>query len=155
MARFALNGSLSDAAFPPLSLVFNQAGVTQLNGPNTFTGGATISSGTVQLGNTGALNAASPNAVTFGSGSFTTADMQLNGNSVTVSALNSYDETVISTVENSGTSPATLTVNGPAGSTYDGVLQDGTGASSAIARSLDGQPLPDRSPTIPIPAGPT
>ncbi len=134
----SLNGSFGDAAFSPLSLVFNQAGVTQLNGSNTFTGGVTISSGTVQLGNAAALNAASPSAVTFGSGSYIAADLQLNGNSVTVSALNANDYTVTATVENGAVAPAALTVNNTGSSSYNGVLQDGGSGSLTLTKSGTG-----------------
>ena len=134
----ALNGSFRDATFSPLSLVFNQAGVTQLNGSNTFTGGVTISSGTLQLGNTGALNAASPNAVAFGMGSYGVGDLRLNGNSVTVSALNANDPSVTATVENGAATPATLTVNNTGSNNYNGVLQDGTSASLTLTKAGTG-----------------
>ncbi len=135
-----MNGSLNDASGSPLALVVNQPGVTQLNGSNGFTGGVTISNGTVQLGNAGALNTASPNAVTFASGSFSNiGDLRLNSNSVAVSALNYIDGSLVqATVENGGGSPATLTVNTPAGNTYGGVLQNGGGGSLAIAKAGSG-----------------
>jgi len=135
----ALSGSLRDSAFSPLSLVFNQAGVTQLKGANTFTGGVTISSGTVQLGNAAALNAASPNAVLFSSAlSYGIGDLQLNGNSVTVSALNANDYTVTATVENGAAGPATLTVSNTGSSNYNGVLQDGGSGGLALTKSGTG-----------------
>jgi autotransporter-associated beta strand protein len=130
----ALNGSLGDASGAPLALVFNQAGVTQLNGSNTFTGGMTISSGTVQLGNGGALNAANPSAVTFGSGSFVVGDLRLNNNSVAVSSLNT-DGTVVAIVENGGGSPVTLTVNSAGTSNFGGTLQNGGGGSLALTKA--------------------
>ena len=134
-----LNGSFGNAAFSPLSLVFNQAGVTQLNGSNTFTGGVTISSGTLQLGSAGALNAASPSAVTFSyPNSSGIGDLQLNGKSVTVSALNANDGTVSATVENAAASPATLTVSDTGSNTYNGVLQDGGGGSLALTKAGTG-----------------
>ena len=131
----ALNGSLSDATGAQLALVFFQAGVTQLNGSNAFTGGVIISSGTVQLGNTGALNTASPNAVTFGSGSFAIGDLRLNGNSVAVSALNDYDGSVQAIVENGGGTAATLTVNTIVPSTYNGTIQNGASGSLALTKA--------------------
>ena len=96
-----------------------------LAGNNTFTGGVTINSGVLQLGSTGALNAAVPNAVAFRANS--SGLLQLDGNSVTVSSLSSRDPNNPGTaaVENGGTTLATLTVAGT--STFAGVLQDGTG----------------------------
>ena len=134
----ALNGSLSDATGAQLSLVFNQAGVTQLNTANAFTGGVTISSGTVELGDPGALNATAPNAVTFGSGSgFPIGDLQLNGNSVTVSALNAYDGMVQAIVENGPDAGGSgiLTVANAVASTYNGTLQDGSSSPLTLVKS--------------------
>ena len=120
-----LNGVLSDGPGGALSLVFNQAGVTALNTANTFSGGVTISSGTVQLGNNGALNASVPNAVTFGSGFGSIGDLQVNGNAVTVSSLNS-NSSVQAVVENAnGSTGGTLTVANVAPCIYGGTLQDG------------------------------
>lgn len=42
-----------------MALVFNQAGTTNLNAANTFTGAVTIGSGTVQLGSGGSISSAS------------------------------------------------------------------------------------------------
>jgi fibronectin-binding autotransporter adhesin len=56
-----LGGALSNGSglLGQLALVFNQAGTTQLNAANTFTGGVTISSGTVQLGSGGSISSTS------------------------------------------------------------------------------------------------
>ncbi len=131
-----LNGALSDGG-GPLALVFNQAGVTQLNVANAFTGGVTISSGTVQLGDPGALNATTPNAVTFGSGSgFPVGDLQVLGNAVTVSSLNT-DGSVQAIVENGPDAggSGTLTVANATASTYGGTLQDGSASPLTLVKS--------------------
>ncbi len=60
-------------------------GTLVLGGANTFIGGLTINAGVLQLGSTGAMNAAAPNAVTFTPGSSGT--MQINGNSVVIGGL--------------------------------------------------------------------
>ena len=131
MGGITLNGALSDGG-GPLSLVFNQAGLMQLNVANAFTGGVTISSGTVQLGDPGALNATTPNAVNFGSGSFAIGDLEVNGNAVTVSSLNS-DGSVQAIVENgpNAAGGGTFTVANATANTYGGTLQDGA-ASPAL-----------------------
>ncbi len=132
-----LGGALSDGG-DQLALVFNQAGTTQLNAANTFTGGVTISSGTVQLGNAGALNASTPNSVIFGSGSGAIGDLQLNGHNVVVSGLNT-DGTVLAIVENANLTAGTLTVNNSVAGTYSGVLQDGMGGGSlALTKAASG-----------------
>ena len=112
-----------------LDLVFNQAGLTQLNTANTFTGGATVSGGTVQLGNAGALNATTPNAVAFAAGSGAVGDLQLNGNSVTVLSLSS-DGSVRAILENANATAGTLTVNNSVACAYGGVLRDGPGGGA-------------------------
>ena len=122
----ALDGALGDGS-GQLALVFKQAGITQLNAANTFTGGVTISRGTVQLGNNGALNSTTPDAVTFGSGSGNPiGDLQIKGNAVAVSSLN-LDGTVQAVVENANAGGGTLTVANSAASTYGGTLRDGFG----------------------------
>jgi autotransporter-associated beta strand protein len=48
------------------TLVKSGAGQLVLSAANTFTGGAIINAGTLSLGNAGALNSSSPNAITLG-----------------------------------------------------------------------------------------
>ena len=124
----ALNSTLGDGS-GQLALVFNQTGLTQLNAANAFTGGVTISSGTVQLGNAGALNPTTPNAVSFNSGSGAVGDLQLNGNSATVSSLSS-DGSVRAFLENANSSAGTLIVGNSVASTYGGTLRDGPGGGA-------------------------
>ena len=130
-----LGGVIGNGTATSLGLVISQAGITQLNGNNTFTGGVTINSGTVQLGNAGALNSAAPNTLAFGAGS--TGKLQLNGNSVTVSRLNTH-ATVGSPIIESGSATAgtdTLTVNTTNTDSYAGLLQNGGARLFALTKS--------------------
>src|SRR5439155_16032350 len=77
-----------------------------LNGNNTFGGGVTLSAGVLQLGNAGALNSTTPNAVAFSSAS--TATLRLNGFNLTVPSLTTTG-TAGGTVENGAAGTATLT----------------------------------------------
>jgi fibronectin-binding autotransporter adhesin len=108
------------------------AGTLILGAPNTFTGGVSITAGTVQLGNSGALNstAGSENAVTFAASSSGT--LALGGNNVVIRSLNSNATPGTPTVENANTTNATLTVGNSLNlaSSYAGVLRDGTGAGT-------------------------
>ncbi len=112
-----------------LSMAFNQAGVTLLNANNTFTGGVALNGGILRLGNAGALNSTTPNAVAFGANS--TADLQLNGLNITVGSLNTNATVGTPIVEDVNAAGATLSVANTVGATTDtfaGVMRDGTGA---------------------------
>jgi fibronectin-binding autotransporter adhesin len=129
-----------------LGLVLNQAGLTQITGSNTFTGGVTINSGTVQLGNASAFNSTTPNTLTFGSAS--TGDLQLNGNSIAVASLNTNATTPGTTiVENASATAATLTVKATGQNTFAGTVQDGTGGG-ALSLALSGTGSLNLSGTI-------
>jgi fibronectin-binding autotransporter adhesin len=104
-----------------------------LSGNNTFTGGVTISAGTLQLGSTGALNstAGAQNAVAFGAA--TSGNLALAGNSVVVANLTgSAVGPVVQNANGSAVPNATLTVGNSTnlGGTYAGSLQDGTGGGT-------------------------
>ena len=103
-------------------------GTLVLSGTNGFTGGVTISSGIVQLGSAGALNATTPATVAFGASS--TGTLQLNGHSVTVSGLTTDVTVGTPVVENANATAATLTINKNVDGTYAGVLRDGTGGGA-------------------------
>ncbi len=109
-------------------------GVLFLTGNNAFTGGLTINNGTVQIGNAGALNSTTPQAVTFGTNAGSTgnntATLRLNGFSVTAAGLNSDPFTGAAAVENANVAPVTFTVNNSAANAYAGVLRDGTGGGA-------------------------
>ena len=122
-----MSGVISGTA----SLTKTGLGLLTLAANNTFTGNVTINAGTLQLANTGALNAVSPNPVGFPPNS--TATLQLNGNSVTISGLTTDAGNPGSAiVQNASATPAVLTVNKAATTmdTFAGTLQDGTGGGS-------------------------
>jgi autotransporter-associated beta strand protein len=101
-------------------------GTLVLSGNNTITGGVRISSGVLQLGNRGALNAAAPNSVTFTPNS--DGVLRLNGNHTTISGLDSESNSN-AVVENGSAVAANLTVKKDflTRSTFGGVVQDGAG----------------------------
>ncbi|NOS94478.1 MAG: hypothetical protein HOP30_21400, partial [Cyclobacteriaceae bacterium] len=59
-----VNGVIGGGA---VSITKEGAGTLIIGGSNTFTGGAIINAGVLRLGNAGALNSTTPNAVSFGS----------------------------------------------------------------------------------------
>jgi autotransporter-associated beta strand protein len=113
-----------------------------LSGASTFTGGLTINNGTIQLNNAAALNSTAPNAVTINGGASgaTQPRLQLNGISVTVGGLNSTGgaSATPAIVENSGATPATLTVKLGSNPTFDGILRNGA-ATLSLATSGSGK----------------
>jgi autotransporter-associated beta strand protein len=111
-------------------------GTLSLNGNNIFTGGMTINAGTVTLGNAGALNATTPNAVTFGPSS--TGTLSLNGYSVTVGGLSTNATVGTSIVENTGATFTTLTVNNAGNNVFAGTLQDGGSGALSLTKSGTG-----------------
>ncbi len=62
-------------------------GTLTLGGNNTFSGGLTIRGGTVKMGNAGALNSTTPNAVTLGLTGDTDATLDANGQSFNMASL--------------------------------------------------------------------
>jgi fibronectin-binding autotransporter adhesin len=107
-------------------IIMNGFRTLVLNGNNSFTGGVTINSGVLRISNAGALNSATPQTVTFSSGS--TGTLRLAGTSVTGGGLATNATTVgTPVVENASNTPATLTVNPSGSANFAGVLQNGTG----------------------------
>lgn len=109
----------------------NSAGTLVLGGANTFSGGLTISQGTVQ-----AAGASAPAGV-FGSGPVTLADntiLDLNGSSPTTGLLTSSGTGAgASVTSNAGTTP-TLTLSGTGAATFAGVI--GSGAATTLGLKL-------------------
>jgi len=128
-------GNLTDSGFGgKLALVFNQAGVTTLLGSNTFTGGVTIQSGTVKMGSATALNTPA-NTLVFDTGS--TGKLQLYGNSITVSSLNTT--ATGATIENGLTSTTSVLTDTTTGTdTFQGTLQNGAAGTLALALTGSG-----------------
>jgi autotransporter-associated beta strand protein len=115
---------------PSGGLVKTGTGTLTLANSNTFIGGVTINSGTLQLANTGALNSTTPNSVTFGASAPAGTKLQLNGTSVTIGALSTNVTPGTVAIENASASAATLTVSQSTNTTFAGLLQDGSGALS-------------------------
>ena len=102
-----------------------------LGGNNSFTGGVTINSGIVQMSSSGALNAATPQVVTFAANAPANTTLRLAGNSVTAGGIVSDPANPgTPVIENANVTPATLTVNSAANSTFGGVVQNGTGTGA-------------------------
>jgi len=111
------------------------------NSANTFSGQLTLNAGTVTLGNANALNGVP--ALIFGGTSqtiggssgfgfvYANGTLNLNGNSASVSSLTaSADSSGTALLQNASATPATLTVNGSATTSFTGTLQDGSGGGS-------------------------
>ncbi|MEZ0274136.1 MAG: beta strand repeat-containing protein, partial [Roseimicrobium sp.] len=131
-----ISGNITEAV-AGTNLTLNSAGVAGtivLSGNNTFTGGLILLAGTARLGSTGALNAATPNLVTFGpvaAASATLRTLQLNGNSVAVGGLTLGNTgSTNNFVENANAAAATLTIKNRSSFTFSGVIRDGTGGGA-------------------------
>ncbi len=109
------------------------AGVLELSGANTFTGGVTVNAGTLLLGSATAMGPAANATLTFGAGS--TGTVILNGFSPTIVGLNSNAGTPV--ITNNSNTAVTLTVNNTAASTYGGALNNGTG-TGAVSLTKNG-----------------
>ena len=98
------------------SLIQTGAGTTLLSGSNSYSGGSTVSSGTLQVGNANAL----------GTGGLIVNGgiLDLNGNNVSVPAFSGAGGAITNTL--SGTSTLTATIASGT-STYAGNIADGTG----------------------------
>lgn len=101
-------------------------GTLILAGNNSFAGGVMINAGMLQLGNSGALNATTPNAVRFGPASTGILNLGGSGN-ITVSSLQSNSVPGSPIVENANASfgqVSTLTVNDSGTDTFAGLMRD-------------------------------
>jgi len=107
------SGALRDGA-----LTKTGTGTLTLSGSNSYSGGTTVSSGTLQLGSANALGAATGGLTVNG------GTLDLNGNSVSVSALGGAGGGI--TTSASGTSTLTTAASGT--STYNGNIANGSGA---------------------------
>ncbi len=121
-----LSGGIADGNGGPLALNFGQAGVTLLLGSNTYSGGTTVSAGTLQLGGTAALPTGQ--ALTVNGGT-----LDLNGFSLSVAALNGS----AGTIQSSGAAALLTTGAGGASSAFYGTIQNGSG-SVALSKTGSG-----------------
>jgi autotransporter-associated beta strand protein len=90
-------------------------GTLALTGANTYTGATTLSAGTIKLGVTNTLPTAT--ALTVDGG-----NLDLNGNSQQVASLSDGGVTTGSTITNSSTTAAILTVSQTTSTTFGGVI---------------------------------
>ncbi|MBI3880709.1 MAG: autotransporter-associated beta strand repeat-containing protein, partial [Verrucomicrobia bacterium] len=112
----AIGATIADNGANAVGLVLAGPGTNILAGNNTFTGGATVNAGTVNLANAGALNASGVNQLTVNGGT-----LDLGGNSVTVAGLNGIGQTIITNTV-PGATAVTLTINNSGSNRYDGVI---------------------------------
>ncbi|MBL9115326.1 MAG: cadherin domain-containing protein [Verrucomicrobiaceae bacterium] len=102
-------------------------GNVTLGGSNSFTGGVTVQNSTFTVTNSGALNTASPNALTFTGAAF--AALQVKGLLVTVSSLSSATANSGSVWNASTLAPGTIMVQNNADCTFSGFFRNGASAS--------------------------
>jgi autotransporter-associated beta strand protein len=122
---------------------FTQSGLgtTTLSGANTYTGLTTISEGILQAGNSTAFGPATTASLSLS----INGRIQLNGNNITVTALNgtSASTVVESGSATSGTDTLTLeagrnTAGAVVNSSYLGILQDGSTRALALIKNGPG-----------------
>jgi fibronectin-binding autotransporter adhesin len=116
------------------ALIKDGASTQTLSGNNSYTGGTTISAGTITAGSATAIG---NGALTFDNGS--TGTFQLNGNNISVTDL-VFNQTNTGSpiVENASATPATFTVNpNVSGVAFAGVLRDGSGGG-ALSLTING-----------------
>lgn len=118
----------------------NTAGTVLLSGNNTFTGGLEIVAGTLRIGSSGALNASTPNIVTF-TNNVNAKTLALNGINTIAGGLSSPGSGGTSTVHNNSTTAAQLILNvaaSPSFPTFGGIIANGD-AGGALTLVKDGQ----------------
>ena len=117
-ASFTSTGGTVSARLSGTGALTHSSGLLLLSGSNDFSGGTTVSNGTLQIGNAHALGAISGGLTVNG------GTLDLNGQSASVGALSGTNGSITSTA--SGTSTLTTTVTGGT-STYMGSIVDGLG----------------------------
>lgn len=105
------------------------AGTIVLAGANTFTGGVTISAGTLGFGHAGALNTASPNLLTFANNT-NAKTVTLNGFSIATAGLSSLSATDSVVIQNASATAASLTLANTTDVSFRGVIADGAGGGA-------------------------
>ena len=123
----------------PIGFTKSGEGTVVLSGSNTFTGGVYLNQGILQVGNAGALNSATPNAVFFGNSQADAGTLALSGNNVTVKQLSTTNATTgIPVILNGSATAAVLTVGGTAASTFNGAIQNGGSGTMGLTVSTTG-----------------
>ena len=120
-----LNGAIANGAAGTLALLVNNTGTgaTILSSANGYSGGTTLTAGTLQLSGSGTLGSTS-GALTVNGGA-----LDLNGTSQAVGALSGTGGVIL----NSAAGAKTLTVGtGNTGGTYSGVLEDNAGTGGTL-----------------------
>jgi autotransporter-associated beta strand protein len=118
----AISGSGALVDNSPLALL-------QLSGANSFTGGVTLTSGTIQLGSATALGSVN-NTVTTSASTL----LDLNGNSPTLNIL-----TGAGNIDNTSATAATLTLGGNNGaSTITGIVSNSGGGATSLVKNGTG-----------------
>jgi len=115
--------NLGDSGTNAIGLVKFGANTLLLSGSNGYSGGTTITNGTVQLGSANALGAATGNLAING------GTLDLNGNSLTVGLLSGVSGGVITT---SATGSITLTANSATSGTFGGAIQSSSGTLAFV-----------------------
>ncbi len=111
-------------------------GTVLLNQSSAYAGTMAIDAGTLELGSSTALGAATTAGVTFGASS--TGKLQLNNNSTTLVSLTSNATPGTPVVENGTAGTATLTVNNASANTFAGVMQNGAAGTLAVTKGAAG-----------------
>ncbi len=116
------------------------AGMLVLSASNAFTGGLIINGGLVKMANAGALNTASPMSVLFGPAAAAASTLQMNGNNLTITNLNTTGTPSATLIENGTATPVLLTLNSTADNVFNGTLRDGppTALFGAMSLTLTG-----------------
>ncbi len=133
-----ITGNISGAGAGTVALLVNNTGggAATLSGSNSYAGGTVIDAGNLILGSPYALGSPTSSSVAFGPGS--PSVLELDGNNVTISDLNTNATAGSPTIENgaSGSGTATLTVSTTGVDTYAGALVDsGSGAELALTKA--------------------
>jgi autotransporter-associated beta strand protein len=123
----SLTGILSNETGIDGKLNLNGEGTLVLGGANTYTGGTSITLGTLQLNNASGLGA-STNALTVDGGT-----LNLNANSITTGALAGTGGII--TDNSAGAGISTLIVSQAASTTYSGNIADGAAKTVAFEKS--------------------
>ena len=127
--NFTGASACADVISGPVGLVKQGSGTLTLSGTNTYSGGTTISTGVLQVGNILALGSG---LVTV-SGGF----LDLNGQNLSTGSL--AGEAAGTITNNSLTTTGVLVVNQGTGGTFSGAIIDGTAFPTALVKNGAGQ----------------